>query len=327
MTPERLDRFMARANAAYYATRDPFADFTTAPEISQVFGELLGLWAAVAWRQMGAPAAVLLAEAGPGRGTLMADALRAIRAVAPDFAAALSVRLVETSPRLRAAQAARLPDAVWHDRVEDLPDGPLILLANEFLDALPIRQFVRRGAAWTERHVAHGRFVEHPADPAPAEEAPEGTVREVCEPALALAAHLGARYAASPGAALFLDYGPRASQPGDSLQALRDGRPADPLGDPGAADLTAHVDFAALAAAARRAGAAAFGPVPQGAFLMRLGLYPRANRLARGRSPAEALELMEGARRLAEPDRMGRLFKALALCHPGGPTPPGFETA
>ncbi|MBS0559667.1 MAG: SAM-dependent methyltransferase [Proteobacteria bacterium] len=327
MTAERLDRFMARASAAYYATHDPFADFTTAPEISQIFGELLGAWAAVTWRQLGAPAPVVLAEAGPGRGTLMADALRAVRAVAPDFAAALRVHLVETSPRLRAVQAARLPDAAWHGRIEDLPDGPLILLANEFLDALPIRQFVRRGAGWAERHVADGQFVEVAAEPPEAWDGAEGEVREVCEIALALAAHLGARFAAAPGAALFLDYGPEASAPGDSLQALRGGRPADPLADPGAADLTAHVDFAALARAARRAGAAAHGPLPQGAFLTRLGLYPRTTRLARGQAPARALELMEGARRLAEPDRMGRLFKALALCHPAAPIPPGFEAA
>ena len=327
MTAERLDLFMARANAAYYAAHDPFADFTTAPEISQIFGELLGAWAAVTWRQMGAPVPVQLAEAGPGRGTLMADALRAVRAVAPDFAAALRVHLVETSPGLRAVQAARLPDAVWHDRIEDVPAGPLILLANEFLDALPIRQLVRRGAGWAERHVADGRFVEIPAESPEAWDGAEGAVRELCEPALALAAHLGARFAAVPGAALFLDYGPEASAPGDSLQALRGGQPADPLADPGEADLTAHVDFAALARAARRAGAAVHGPLPQGAFLTRLGLYPRTTRLARGRTPARALALMEAARRLAEPDRMGRLFKTLALCHPAAPIPPGFEAA
>ena len=164
---ERLDRFMARANAAYYATHDPFRDFTTSPEISQVFGEILGLWAAVAWEQLGRPDPVLLVEAGPGRGTLMADALRAVRRVAPAFQAALRLHLIETSPRLRAVQAERLPGAVWHEGLDTLPDLPLVLLANEFLDALPIRQFVRRGEMWTERFVEDGRFVECPLPCAP----------------------------------------------------------------------------------------------------------------------------------------------------------------
>jgi NADH dehydrogenase [ubiquinone] 1 alpha subcomplex assembly factor 7 len=326
---ERLDAFMARANAAYYAHHDPFADFTTAPEISQVVGELLGAWAAVVWQAMGAPAPVILAEAGPGRGTLMADALRAIRQTMPAFAEALRLHLVETSPRLRALAAARLPQAEWHDRIEDLPPGPLLLLANEFLDALPARQFVRHGAGWAERFVADGAFVEMPATALPSaaqgwgNDAAEGAVREVSEPALALAAHLGARLARSGGAALFLDYGPERSAPGDSLQALRDGRPADPLAAPGEADLTMHVDFAAFAAAARAAGAAAWGPVPQGPFLVSLGLYQRSFRLARA-NPARAPGLIAAAQRLAEPNRMGRLFKALALADPALPPLPGF---
>ncbi|MBV9735499.1 MAG: SAM-dependent methyltransferase [Acidisphaera sp.] len=315
---------MARAGAAYYAGRDPYADFTTAPEIAQAFGEVLGAWAAVVWQGIGRPDPVLLAEAGPGRGTLMADALRAVRRVAPDFAASLRLHLIETSPRLRALQAARLPDAAWHDDLGDLPDGPLILLANEFLDALPIRQFVRRGAGWTERHVDAGRLVERPAGPC-SRVAPEGEVVEICEAALAVARTLGARLAGDGGAALFLDYGPTESAPGESLQALRDGRPADPLAEPGRADLTAHVDFAAFAAAARHAGATVHGPLPQGLFLARLGLFRRTDRLASGKHPAQALALIEAARRLAEPDRMGRLFNALALTPPGAPVPPGFE--
>ena len=255
---ERLDRFMARANAAYYATHDPFADFTTAPEITQVFGEILGLWAAVTWEAMGRPAPVLLAEAGPGRGTLMADALRAVARAAPDFRAALRLHLVETSPRLRRAQEAALPEAVWHDDIATLPDGPLLLLANEFLDALPVRQFVRRGAGWAERFVEGGALVECPCDAPPpcGQEAPEGAVVEIGEAARAVASALGARLAIQGGAALFLDYGPERSAPGDSLQALRDGKPADPLADPGEADLTAHVDFEGFGAAAWAAGAA-----------------------------------------------------------------------
>jgi len=351
---ERLDHFMARANAAYYATHDPFADFTTSPEISQVFGEILGLWAAVIWDLVGRPDPVLLVEAGPGRGTSMADALRAIARVAPAFRSALRVHLVETSPRLRAIQAERLPDAVWHDGLDTLPHAPMLLLANEFLDALPIRQFVRREAGWMERYVEDGRFAERvPQAPTPTLPRPgaadaavhriprndplsrswagegwgggPGTVIEIGEAAQHFARTVAARLATHGGAALFLDYGPEHSGPGDSLQALRDGKPADPLSPPGSADLTAHVDFAAFAAAATAAGAASYGPLPQGKFLTRLGLFQRTDRLARGQPPARAAALIEAARRLAEPDRMGRLFKALAVCHPACPTPPGFE--
>jgi NADH dehydrogenase [ubiquinone] 1 alpha subcomplex assembly factor 7 len=331
---ERLDRFMARANAAYYATQDPFRDFTTSPEISQVFGEILGLWAAVAWELIGRPDPVLLVEAGPGRGTLMADALRAIGRVTPAFRAALKLHLIETSPRLRTIQAERLPGATWHDSLDTVPEQPLLLLANEFLDALSIRQFVRRGGRWLERFVEDGRFLECAARPPPpnplagggwGEGAAGGTVYELNEPALAIAACLGNRLSGRPGAALFLDYGPEHSVPGDSLQALSDGQPASPLAKPGSADLTAHVDFAAFSAAAQNAGAAAHGPVPQGLFLARLGLFQRTDRLARTRPPADASAMIEAARRLAEPNRMGRLFKALALCSPGCPVPPGFE--
>lgn len=325
---ERLDAFMARANAAYYAERDPYADFTTSPEITQVFGEVLGLWAAVTWEAMGRPDPVHLAECGPGRGTLMADALRAIGGVAAPFRAALEVHLVETSPRLRAQQAARVPDATWHNALADVPPGPLILLANEFLDALPIRQFIRRGAGWAERFVDGGASVEQPAtapdsDAAGAE---EGAIMEVCEPARAVVEHVARRVARDGGAALFLDYGPAESAPGDSLQALRDGRPASPFGEPGTADLTAHVDFAALSRAARAAGAAVHGPVPQGLFLTRLGLFQRTGRLARTQPPQRAAALVQAAQRLAEPDRMGRLFKAMAVCDPALPCPAGFES-
>jgi SAM-dependent MidA family methyltransferase len=326
---ERLDQFMARANAAYYAAHDPYRDFTTSPEISQVFGEILGLWAAVVWEQIGRPDPVLLVEAGPGRGTLMADALRAIGRVAKDFQAALRLHLIETSPQLRAVQAERLPGATWHDGLDALPDAPLVLLANEFLDALPIRQFVRRGGRWMERFVAEGRFVECAALPPPPAPLPQGEgediIMELNEPALAIGRSLGARLSAHPGAALFLDYGPERRSHGDSLQALRDGQPADPLAAPGSADLTAHVDFAALSDAAIGAGAVVHGPIPQGVLLTGLGLFQRTDRLARTQPPVRASGLIEAARRLAEPNRMGRLFKALALGSPGCPTPPGFD--
>ena len=326
-TPERLDRFMARANAIYYATHDPFADFTTSPEISQVFGEIIGLWAAVTWSLLGCPNPVSLVEPGPGRGTLMADALRAIQRAAPDFAAALTVHLIETSPRLRAVQASRLPTAMWHDDLATLPEQPMILVANEFLDALPIRQFVRRGTGWTERFVNAGEWLEQPTDPAavPAGRVTtEGDIVEVNEPARAIVATLAARFQHRPGAALFLDYGPERSAAGDSLQALADKRPVNPLSPPGSADLTAHVDFADLAAVARDRGATVQGPVPQGPFLTALGLLQRTERLARGRLPEQASALVESARRLAEPAAMGQLFKAMAVCSASCPPLPGL---
>jgi SAM-dependent MidA family methyltransferase len=326
---ERLDAFMARANAAYYATHDPFRDFTTSPEITQVFGELLGAWAAVVWQGMGRPEPVILAEAGPGRGTLMQDAVRTIAKVAPGFHAAASIHLIETSPRLRAQQAARLPTAVWHDHIEALPPGPMILLANEFFDALPIRQFSKAEAGWDEHHVKDGQLVKQPANPPlpPAGEGwgegVEGTY-EINEPARAITRHIAARVAAQNGAALILDYGPARSGPGNTLQAIHHGRPANPLEDPGSRDLTAHVDFAPLAGIARDAGAAVHGPIQQGPFLARLGLFQRTGALARNQPPARASALIQAAQRLAEPDRMGGLFKAMAITHPALPSPPGF---
>ncbi len=322
---ERLDHFMARANAEYYTTHDPFADFTTAPEISQVFGELLGLWAAVTWRLMSAPSPVLIVELGPGRGTLMMDALRAIDRTAPDFRGATAIHLIETSPRLRAVQRDRLGEAVWHDTIDKVPDDPMIVLGNEFLDALPIRQFVRRGAGWNERFVGPDGLVEEPSHYDPNIEAADGEVVERRASAEAIAASVSARLVRRGGAALFIDYGPEMSATGDSLQAIAEGRPADPLGPVGAADLTAHVDFQRFSAAAKAEGVSVHGPIPQGLFLARLGLFQRTNRLARHLPPRRAARMMEGARRLAEPDRMGRLFKVIALASSGIGTPPGFE--
>jgi NADH dehydrogenase [ubiquinone] 1 alpha subcomplex assembly factor 7 len=278
---------------------------------------VLGAWAAITWDSMGRPNPVILAEAGPGRGTLMADALRAVARVAPGFRAALRLHLVESSPRLRAIQGAVLPEAVWHDALETLPPGPVILLANEFLDALPIRQFVQRDGVWLERYVADGAWVEQPAEP-PA--GASGAVWETRDPGVAV--WLGARLRDQGGAALFLDYGPSGSGPGDSLQALRDGTMTDPLADPGASDLTAHVDFPAFAAAA---GVPAYGPLAQGKFLTRLGLFQRINRLAQTQQPRRAMAMIEAGRRLAEPDRMGALFKVMALTQPGLGVPAGFE--
>ncbi len=318
---------MARANAIYYATRDPFADFTTSPEISQMFGEIIGLWAAVTWRLLGRPASVSLVEAGPGRGTLMADALRAIRMAAPDFAAAMRVHFIETSARLRAVQAARVPDARWHDTLVSVPEGPMILLANEFLDALPIRQFVRRGDGWRERFVADGAWEEVAVDAAAVprgREPTEGDVVELNEPARAFVLAMTCRLRRCAGAALFIDYGPGVSAAGDSLQALADKRPVNPLSVAGSADLTAHVDFADLAAVASGGGACVQGPTPQGAFLTALGLAQRVERLAKVRAD-QAGSLVTAARRLADPAEMGHLFKVLALRSAGSPALPGFS--
>ena len=328
---ERLDHFMARAAAAYYARREPFGargDFTTAPEMSQAFGECLGLWAAVVWQQMGSPSSVRLVEFGPGRGTLMADALAAIDTAVPAFRAALTVHLVEASPSLRTTQARMLGPGVaeWHDDATSLPPGPAIILGNEFLDALPIRQFVRRGEGWMERFVLDGRFAEYPAENPPSlpADAAEGAVQEWNEASEAFIAALADRLLAQGGAALFLDYGPAESGLGDSLQALSGHEAADPLAEPGSVDITAHVDFAAMARVARAAGLATHGPVPQGLFLQALGLMTRASMLARA-APRTAGMQLSAAQRLLAPEGMGRLFKALALCHPSLPTPPGFE--
>lgn len=311
-------------------------DFITAPEISQVFGELLGLWAAETWRLLGAPPAIRLVELGPGRGTLMADALRAIGAVAPAFRTALRVHLVEISPLLREAQRAALSGAepTWHDTLDQVPRGPLIVLANEFFDALPVRQLVRRGGAWRERTVTvdDGRLVfatgavvaDPPVEPAHASAA-EGAIVEICPAGRAIAAALGRRVARDGGAALIVDYGTAESAPGDSLQAVSRHSPVDALAAPGEADLTAHVDFAALSRAASAAGAVAYGPLPQGTLLTRLGIVARTAALAARMRDMQRRLLTTGTQRLIDPAHMGTLFKTLALIAPGVGAPPGFE--
>jgi NADH dehydrogenase [ubiquinone] 1 alpha subcomplex assembly factor 7 len=326
----------------YYRRGDPLGaagDFITAPEISQMFGELIGLWLVAAWERLGRPDPVALAELGPGRGSLMADALRAAR-VRPEFGAAVRLHLVESSPGLRGRQAAALASArpEWHDGFETVPEAPLLLIANEFFDALPIRQFQRAEAGWCERMVAlddsGDRFRWVLAPPSAAAEAllaPEhlqaavGTVAEISPAAQGLAAAIGARLAAAPGAALIVDYGHDRSAPGDTLQAVHRHAPADPLEDPGEADLTAHVDFAALARAARTAGAEAHGPVAQGAFLRTLGIELRAERLLARATPEQAHAIRSGLSRLIDAAEMGRLFRVLALTSPGFGPPAGFE--
>lgn len=343
--PMTVAEFMAEAlshpNFGYYATRDPFGlagDFTTAPEISQMFGELIGLWCAQVWGQMGAADPVRLVELGPGRGTLMADALRAA-AVMPAFLSALRVHLVETSPVLAAAQARALseagPPVVWHQALEAVPAGPLLLIANEFFDALPVRQMQRAESLWHERLIdwdaQSGRFrlvlSQRPViddslpDPAGMD---VGTVIERRPTGEALAAALAARLVRDGGAALVIDYGHDVSGPGETLQAVRGHSYADPLADPGEADLTAHVDFARLADAARSSGAAVYGPAPQGAFLSALGIAMRAERLTAGATPTQAEDIRAALHRLTAPDQMGTLFKVMAITDRHLPPPPGF---
>ncbi|MCC7345840.1 MAG: SAM-dependent methyltransferase [Variibacter sp.] len=336
---------LAHPRHGYYLTRDPLGragDFTTAPEVSQMFGELLGLWAVAVWQLMGAPAQMNLVELGPGRGTLMADGLRAAR-LAPAFLAAAEVHLVEISPVLRARQRAALaaaPVAVqWHDALEAVPAGPAIVLANEFFDALPVNQAVKTARGWHERLVGldpRGRLAFGLA-PAPlpgfaqalpgVRGAPPGAIFEWRDPAPAQA--LGRRAASAGGAALIVDYGHTESAAGDTFQALRRHGYADPLASPGEADLTAHVDFAALAADARAAGATVHGPVTQGHFLRTLGIAARAARLQENASASQRKAVDEALERLTggsagKTAGMGDLFKVLALAHPALPPLPGF---
>jgi SAM-dependent MidA family methyltransferase len=312
-------------------------DFVTAPEISQVFGELIGLWCAVVWQAMGRPAPVRLVELGPGRGTLMRDALRAAR-VLPGFVGAAFVHLVEVSAPLRRVQgetllsgqkgralAARL---AWHEAMDEVPAGPAIVIANEFLDALPIRQLVCRRQVWHERVVAlgpDGHFGFEAGDAVDfASTAPppgEGAIVELRAGEEQLLATLAAR--AEPLAALFIDYGTAAEAFGDTLQAVRGHAYTDPLAEPGAADVTAHVHFAALALKARAAGLAADGPLTQAEFLGRLGIVERTARLMAA-NPARAGEIEAATQRLMSPAGMGQLFKAMAVRSPALPVPPPF---
>ncbi len=343
--PITVARFMAEAlghpQHGYYQRGEPIGaqgDFITAPEISQAFGEVLGAWCAFVWEGIGRPSPIALVELGPGRGTLMQDALRAIEAVAPDFAGALSVHLVETSPALRRAQADRLGGRpVWHDDPSGLPDTPLIVLANEFFDALPAHQLVARNGAWHERQVgisANGGFAfEIAGEPSPLagsvpggiEASPDGAIFELNQATGAIAGEIAGRIAEHGGAALIVDYGHAASAAGETLQAVRNHAYAPVLDDPGEADLTCHVDFEALARAAT--GAAIHGPVSQRGFLIALGIEARAVKLQDSAKTKEARkEIATGVARLIDPRGMGSLFKILALSRPGQPTPPGFET-
>ena len=347
--PLSVARFMAEAlydpRAGYYATKDPIGaggDFITAPEVSQMFGELIGLFCVQSWMDMGRPSPIRLIELGPGRGAMMADMLRAAR-IAPAFLNAVRVELVETSPALQAAQAQTLASAPvsanWVPlQAVTLGDGPRLIIGNEFLDCLPIRQFVRADGEWRERRVTvrEGRAdaLMFTLDRAPLgsadlalipvalQEADDGALYEVNLATSTLIEDVAKALSRAPGRALFIDYGPAAHALGDTLQAVKAHEKVAPLEAPGRADLTARVNFAAMKETAERAGAACSGPIAQGAFLGALGLEARAAALIR--AGADRTTTARQILRLTDAAEMGALFKAIALSSPNLPPPPGF---
>lgn len=344
--PIGVDRYMdlclGHARHGYYMRHDPFGragDFTTAPEVSQMFGELIGVWCAAAWQAMDSPGPFHLVELGPGRGTLMADLLRAARVV-PAFVKAARVALVETSPVLRQSQEKALSGSgapvQWHSGLDDVPPGPTILVANEFLDALGVKQLVRTDSGWHERLVgldASGKLAFGLApDPLPsgllpqwAQAAAPGDIIEVSPARQATAQAIGVRLATRGGTALIIDYGHLRSSPGDTLQAIRAHAFQDVLDSPGQSDLTSHVDFEALGSALREGGAAIHGPLTQSAFLSAMGLAERAEVLKHRADPSIHMEIDAAVSRLADESQMGHLFKVIAATHPDLPPPYPFQ--
>jgi SAM-dependent MidA family methyltransferase len=326
---------------AYYREAEAIGrggDFITAPEVSQIFGELVGLWAGAVWRGMGQPSPVMFVERGPGRGTLMADALRALRVV-PGFLDAAKLHLVERSERLRQFQSLALHGAspTWHERLENVPNRPAIVIANEFFDALPVSQYIHSSGGWRERVVrlddgGNAVFAAgEPAAPPPPVALPspveDGTIFEARVSARPFFDDIGRRARDFPVAALIVDYGYGEDGYGDTLQAVRGHSYADPLADPGTSDLSAHVNFAELTRMAAESRLAAWGPLPQGEFLLALGLEARLQRLISSARAEQREALVMGARRLTDPYQMGALFKAMALTGPGLAPPPPFTSA
>jgi NADH dehydrogenase [ubiquinone] 1 alpha subcomplex assembly factor 7 len=330
--PISLAHYMGEANARYYASRDPLGaegDFITAPEISQMFGELIGLWLADLWIRAGRTEPVHYVELGPGRGTLARDALRAMKR----YGLEPRVHLVESSIALKEIQLEAVPGALFHHDLSTVPlEGPVLIVANEFLDALPVRQVVRTGAGWREVMVATDgdRFVGIPGDrpmdaalPEDLRDAPEGTLVETTPAAAAVVYEAAGRLAAQGGAALFIDYGHDASRTGSTLQAVRAHRKVDPFETPGEADLTAHVDFASLAPMAAARGARWLGTVGQGAWLTALGIEQRADALSEF-APQHREALHAAKERLIAADQMGELFKVFGMVGPTWPDGVGF---
>lgn len=341
--PISIERYMELAlthpTKGYYTTRNPFGaqgDFVTAPEISQMFGELLGLWAAEMWSRIGAPETLRLVELGPGRGLLMADALRAAQA-APDFFAAIDVNLVETSDILIAEQRQALADCgkpvAWRKTFDEVPAGPIIVLANEFFDALPVRHYLKTPQGWRERLVGldpdDGGLAFSLSDeiePYIKVQAPDGAVLEIGAAAQRLMLRIAARIFQQNGAALAVDYGYSHTGFGETLQAVKAHQFVDPLAEPGAVDLTAHVDFAALSRAARSGSAEVHGPVSQSEFLREIGIVQRADMLKANATPEQAAEVDAALTRLigVGENEMGALFKVLAVTRRGMRDVPGF---
>ena len=330
--PISLAHYMGESNARYYASRDPLGtagDFITAPEISQMFGELIGLWLADMWIRAGRTEPVHYVELGPGRGTLARDALRAMKR----YGLEPRVHLVESSVALKHRQLDAVPDAIWHHDLSTVPlEGPVLLVANEFLDALPIRQLVKTAHGWREVMVATegDRFVcvagDRPMDAALPEErreAEEGTLIETSPAAAAVVYEAAGRLAAQGGAALFIDYGHDAPRTGSTLQAVRAHRRVDPFEAPGEVDLTAHVDFASLVPMVPARGARWLGTVGQGAWLTALGIEQRADALAEF-APQHRDALRSAKERLIAPEQMGELFKVFGMAAPDWPDGAGF---
>lgn len=335
--PISIAHYMAESNAHYYNTRDPFGvtgDFITAPEISQMFGELIGLWLADIWIRAGRPAHVHYVELGPGRGTLARDAWGA----AKRYGLVPTVHFVETSTALKALQLELHPEARWHADLSTLPtDAPVLIVANEFLDALPIRQMVRTTQGWRERMVGldhdsdqdrlvpiAGSQVMDNAVPQAHRDAPEGAILETSPACAAILYEVAGRLAAQGGTALFIDYGYTAPGFGSSLQAVRGHTKVDVFASPGEADLTAHVDFTVLAAIAQSREIRWLGTVEQGPWLRALGIEARADALA-SFAPAHAAEIYAGRDRLIDQQQMGTLFKVMALAGPNWPDGAGFS--
>ena len=319
----------------YYVSRDPLGregDFITAPEVSQMFGELLGLWAASVWRAIGQPPLLRLIELGPGHGTMMADALRALR-ILPPLYQSLTIHMVEVNPVLREKQRETLSgtrNITWHDSIDDVLDGPAVIFANEYFDVLPIHQVVKRETGWHERTVEldkNGKLVfAHAPDPMPrfdvllpplVRAAPEGAVFEWRPDSEIM--KIARRVHEQDGAALIIDYGHLRSDAGDTFQAIARHSFTDPLTNPGQADVTAHVDFQALGRAAEDIGARVHGPVTQGDFLRRLGIEARAATLTAKAAPEAAAEVESALKRLTDTGRggMGSMFKVIGVSQPG----------
>lgn len=335
--PISIACFMETAVDAYYGRGDVFGrsgDFITAPEISQVFGELVGLWCITAWQGMGQPRDFHLVECGPGRGTLMADIVRTVNRTMPKFAYAASLHLIERSALLRKVQRDTLTNetVTWHDDFTTLPDGPVIFVANEFLDALPITQHIKTSSGWCERLVTHnGNEFKFATAPLPSpdvgeafDDVPIGSILESSSAVREVIHDISKLCAERSGVALMIDYGYTHTDIGDTLQAVKKHTYHPVLKDPGTADLTAHVDFALVSEAARSGGCVAYGPIEQGLWLTRLGVKVREAQLSEGKPDKEAKNIQTSITRLIDPKAMGSLFKVLAIAPAHVPPLNGF---